>query len=337
MLYIVLKLSKGDLTIMGNEGFFELDLLTVENRPANESGVAVGFHRVSDPTKFIVKLRDLSFPPNRKFTLPAFPQADNLVCDIVAPRFRHRKSAIFTLFDGETIIRNLTVIRRPDKWNARFDEWLQLPNELLPLKRVLETSTNVKLKGGKMLGKFTEGSYDNIGDDNKLILAKTALLNLFTKLSMTKAPIENNEVWFSFVQKILEIGRERFIALVDPRMGQIVRNIKDRIGDFPDYRNTPAQNHFGNMPAGYQVTKNKMFSIKSNEDNGNLQLTMAPAVDPDGKDVVILDADIDEEGRLLPHIKTLFLHKFNGGTHPFDIHEYLSLAYRNRPMGYELA
>ncbi len=321
---------------MSNEGFFELGLLDAENKPANETGVTIGFHRISAPDKFIRRDRDLSFPPNRRFTIPAFPQADNLICDIVAPRYRHRKSTAFTVFDGETIIRNLTVIRRPDKWKAKFDLWHQLPNELLPLKRVLETSTSVKLKGGRTLGKFTDDVYDNIGDDSKLQLAKAALLNVFTKLSMTKEPTGGNEAWFSFVQKILEIGRERIIAVADPRIGQIVRTIKDRTGDFPDYRNTPAQNHHGNMPAGYQVAKNKMFSIKSNEDNGNLQLTLAPAIDPEGKEVLILDADIDEEGRLLPHIKTLFLHKFNGGTHPFDIHEYLSLIYRNRPMGYEL-
>jgi len=321
---------------MANEGFFELGLLTAENRPANETGVTIGFQRSSDPTKFVIRVRDLTFPPNQSFPVPAFPQASNLVCDIVTPRFRERKSAVFTLFDGETIIRNLTVIRNPNKWQAQFVDWHQLSNELLPLQRMLEKSPSLKLKGGQVLGKFTETVYDNVGNDTKLILAKTALLNLFTKLSMTKQPTAGNEVWFSFVQQILEIGRERFIALVDPRMGQIVRTIKDHIGDFPDYHNTAAQNHFGNMPAGYQVTKSKMFSIKSNEDNGNLQLTMAPAVDAAGKDVLILDADIDEEGKLLPHIASLFLHKFTGGTHPFDIHEYLALIYRNRPMGYEL-
>jgi len=321
---------------MGNEGFVQVDLSTVEQEPTNENKVAVGFHRITDPTHFLVRVRDLSFPPISTFTVPAFPQADNLVCDLVAPRFRHRKSDTFTLFDGKTIARNFTMVRRPDKWNARFVDWNQLPNQISPLKKILETSTKVRLKGGPVLGRFAEEVYDKVGDDKGLILAKTALLNIFTKMSLTKEPTVGHETWFSFVQKILEIGRERFIALVDPRMGAIVRKIKDNIGDFPDYKNTEAKNHFGNMPAGYKVSKSKMFSIKSDEDNGNLQLTMAPAIDPDGAEVLILDADIDEEGRLLPHIHSLFLHKFNGGTHPFDIHEYLVLAYGKRPMGYEL-
>lgn len=321
---------------MGNEGFFQLDLLTVENRPTNETGVTVGFYRSTEPTKYISRIRDLSFPPTSRFVVPAFPQASNLVCDIDAPRFRRRTSKTFTVSDGETIARNLTMLRLPKKWDAQFAPWSQLPNELAPLKKILESSTNVRLKGGKALGRFAEDVYDRDDGDTKLVLAKTALLNIFTKLEMTKEPTQKTETWFSFVQKILEIGRERFIAIVDPRMGDLVRKIKDHVGDFPDYRNTPAQNHFGNMPAGYQVIKKNMFSIKSDEDHGNMQLTMAPAKDPDGNECMILDADIDEEGRLLFHLQTLLLHKFNGGTHPYDIHEYLALVYKNRPMGYEL-
>jgi hypothetical protein len=38
----------------------------------------------------------------------------------------------------------------------------------------------------------------------------------------------------------------------------------------------------------------------------------------------------------MEHLKDLFLHKFNGGTHPFDIHEYLVLSSPNRPLGYTL-
>src|SRR5712691_10810205 len=128
------EFSKRRQTVMGNEGFFELGLLTAENKPANEISVTIGFQRISDPTRFVVRVRDLTFPPNQRFTVPAFPQAANLVCDIVTPRFRERKSAVFTLFDVETIIRNLTVIRNPNKWHAQFVEWHQLPNELLPLK-----------------------------------------------------------------------------------------------------------------------------------------------------------------------------------------------------------
>jgi hypothetical protein len=81
-----------------------------------------------------------------------------------------------------------------------------------------------------------------------------------------------------------------------------------------------------------------MFSVKTDERNGNLQLTMAPARDlATGADTLLLDADIDENGDLLKHlVDVLFIHPFNGGTHPFDIHEYLIFAHQNRALGYEL-
>jgi hypothetical protein len=50
-----------------------------------------------------------------------------------------------------------------------------------------------------------------------------------------------------------------------------------------------------------------------------------------------LDADSDENGDLLNHlIDVLFVRAFSGGTHSFDIHEYLIVPHQNREPGYEL-
>lgn len=319
---------------MSNEGFFQLGLLDVSGRPANESKVKVEFVRVADG-KTILSASNLDFPPSRRFAVPAFPQEKNLFCEMTPPRYRARRSDIFTLTDGETVVRNLTLFRLPDKWSADFTGWDQLPSHFLPLKEVLRKSSAVKVKGGRLLGKFTEATYDGVADKTT-VLAKAALLNLYTKLTDLKEPTGGNEPWFSFVREVVEIGKERFIAVVDPRMGELVRAIKDDIGKFKAYKNTPAQNHFGNIPAVYQVQKSKMFSVKSTEEHGNVQLTMAPGKDASGNDLLILDADIDENGKLLAHLADLFKHKFTGGTHPFDIHEYLALDNPNRPLGYEL-
>ena len=319
---------------MGNEGFFELSLLDVTNRPVSDSGLRVSVLRASDQ-RVIARFTDLEFPSTHRFALPAFPQERNLYCEITTSRYRQRKSDFFTLTDGETITRNLTVFRRPDKWSARFVTWNQLPNHFLPLQRLLENSPNVRIKSGSSFSKFTADAFDEI-DDTKSTLAKASLLNLYTKLSVIKEPTAGNQAWFSFVKQIVEFGRERFIAIVDSRMGQIVHTIKDGVDKFKDYKNTPAENHHGNIPAGYTVTKSKMFSIKSREENGNVQLTMAPAKDSEGNEVLLLDSDIDENGALLAHLADIFKHKFSGGTHPFSIYEYLALAHRDRPLGYEL-
>ncbi len=52
--------------------------------------------------------------------------------------------------------------------------------------------------------------------------------------------------------------------------------------------------------------------------------------------MTILDADLDENGKLMAHLADLFKHRFTGGTHPFDIHEYLVLEDPVRSLGYEL-
>lgn len=319
---------------MSNQGFFKLGLLDVAGRPVNETGVRISFVRVFQNTIIGAPTRH-DFPPEQTFAVPAFPQEQNLRCDVTPTRFRHRSSGAFTLMDNETIARNLTLFRRPDKFSSNFTQWNQLPIHFAALKSALNKSSAVKVKGGKTLGKFTEATYDGVTGTTEL-LAKAALLNLYAKLTDLIEPTGGQAPWFSLVQEILEIGKERFIAIVDPRMGDTIRSMKSNLGKFKDYKNTPAQNHFGNIPAVYQVQKSKMFSIKSTEDHGNVQLTMAPGKDPSGNDLLILDADIDENGKLLAHLADLFKHKFTGGTHPFDIHEYLSLENPNRPLGYEL-
>jgi hypothetical protein len=120
-------------------------------------------------------------------------------------------------------------------------------------------------------------------------------------------------------------------------MGQLVRAIRDNIDDFPEYERAIASNHFENMPPQFGVKKSSMFSVKSADDKGNLQLTLGQGKDAGGNDVLVLDADIDESGKLLEHVLDVFKHKITGKqTHPHDIHEYLKLAHPGVPLGYEL-
>jgi hypoxanthine phosphoribosyltransferase len=80
-----------------------------------------------------------------------------------------------------------------------------------------------------------------------------------------------------------------------------------------------------------------MFSVKTTDQKGNLQLTLGPGTAPDGTNVLVLDADIDENGETLAHALDVFKHKATKqGTHPIDIHECLCLA-RIAPLGYTVA
>ena len=325
---------------MPNEGTFELALIGVEGQPIQDSTVDVAFHRGSD-NQVILSSPKLIFPPPKKFKLPAFPQANNLYADITPSRYRLRKSGFFTLTHGETISRNLTVLRDPKQWQANCTAWQQLPKSFKSLREVLERSPdiNVKEKPSLVFPQFTAAIYDGVTEE-KALLAKTALLNLYAKTMTLIEPVNKLQPWFAFVARVLQIGRERFIAQADPQMGTLVRTIKDNLSQFPDYKHTNAQNHFDNVaaaaPAGFTVLKSKMFSIKTTEKTGNIQLTLAPAKDAEGDEILLLDVDIDENGELIKHLFDTFKHKFTGGTHPYDIHEYLRLADPKVELGYRL-
>jgi hypothetical protein len=115
-----------------------------------------------------------------------------------------------------------------------------------------------------------------------------------------------------------------------------VQTIHQDIDQFDFYKRTPVGDHANNIPPGFTFAKSRMISIKTQEDHGNLQLTLTPASDGAGTQVTILDADIDENGQLMAHLADLFKHRFNGGTHPFDIHEFLVLEDPSRALGYKL-
>jgi len=320
---------------LGNEGTLELTLLGVDAQAARDPSTLVSFQRTTDRQEIGRVKR--SFPPARRFTLPAFPQERAVLCQITPERYRFRDVGIFTLTDGETIERGPTIFRIPEKWRAAFVEWADLPDALQTLRATLDISSAVRVKGGKLLGHFVKGAFDDVDPADRLTVnAKACLLNLFAKLSTIKEPVFGRKPWFGFVNEILEIGRERMIALVDETMLSRVEEIRGNFDRFEFYKPAPIGDHAKNIPAGLTFAKGRMVSIKTQEEHGNLQLTLTPATDADGSAVTVLDADIDENGKLMAHLADLFKHRFTGGTHPFDVHEYLLLEDRSRPLGYEL-
>lgn len=320
---------------MGNQGFLELTLLGVDAKPAPDPATLVSFMRTSDGQEIGSAKR--AFPPDGRFPLPAFPQERAIACRVTPERYRGREVGIFTLTDGETIRRGPTVFRVPQRWTADFVRWTSLPGALQALQDTLELSPGVRVKGGKLLGQFVRAAYDNVDPADRLTVnAKACLLNLFAKLGTVKEPLFGRKPWFGFVENVLEIGRERMIALVDDEMLTRVQEIHDNIDRFEEYKRTAVGDHAKNIPPGFTFARGRMVSIKTKEDHGNLQLTLTPASDSLGTQVTILDADIDENGSLMAHLADLFKHRFNGGTHPFDIHEFLVLEEPSRPLGYEL-
>jgi hypothetical protein len=322
---------------MSNIGKLGLTIRNIENQPALDPNTRIDVKR-KDGTA-ILRFRELNLPLNTQLDIPAFPQESNLFCDVTPKRYRDFRTEFFTLSTSAPGTIETRAMRLPKQWSARFTPWNQLSDEFTPVKAVLDNS-NVKVIKGVNLGKFTENNYD-AANAEKTALAKTSLLNIFAKMSILPEPVGERRPWFSFVDRILAIDRERFYAVVDGEMGEIVKHVKANPHKFKTYKSATAGNHFDKLRETlpeFQIFRSKMFSVKTDERNGNLQLTMAPARDlATGVDAMLLDADIDENGSLLKHLfDVLLIHPFNGGTHPFDIHEYLVFAHQNRALGYEL-
>lgn len=321
---------------MGNMGQFILTIKDAADQLAADPDTQIRVIRTDNTS--ILRFKSLTTPLNQALEIPAFPQESNLRCEVIPKRYRNFTTNFFTLSTSAPKASEVRALRLPKQWSADFTSWNQLSDDFNPLKQVLENST-IKVIKGEKLGKFTESQYDSTSAE-KVTLAKAALLNLFAKLTVLPEPIGGRIPWFSFVDEILAIDRERFYAKVNVEMGAIVGRIKQNPDKFKIYENTPAANHFEKLKdtlPDFQIFKTKMFSVKTTDKNGNLQLTMAPAKDSSNNDVLLLDADLDENGDLLNHMIDAFLiHPFNGGTHPFDIHEYMVLAHPGRALGYQL-
>lgn len=319
------------------KGSVKLELRNVEQESINEDNITIRLVRFSEQ-KILLRFPGVSSPPDPTLSVPAFPDEKNLVLRINTSRYRQIETEIFTLQDGQSITKSLNLFRKPDKWRADFISWTSLSNQFKALKELLVNSLSVRILHGKTLGKLVEQTYDNF-TENKDILAKACLLNLFAKLTDLTEPVTGGDApWFSFATNLLAIGRERFVAVAKPEIHDIVQKIRENEDKFKLYKRVGSDLHHKNfLGLGYQVPKTKMIGIKSDEDHGNIQLTVVRAKDSAGNQVTLLDADIDENGKLLDHVADVFKHKFTGGTHPFDIHEYLVSTNKTRSLGYILA
>jgi len=308
------------------------DLRDVFGRPIRDPETFFTFRRVSDNRQLGDQLQVELTGTAPVFDLPA-AAGEVVVCEIDPRRYRFVHSPLFFRSPGPPIRKESRLMREPTQWSAEFTRWGKLPSGFADLKRVLAASPNVTLfRGAESLGeRLVEDAYDGMSGAD-VTLAKTALLNAHFRLNQTVEPVSSRP-WFSFVTRIVAIGRERLLAFVDPEMAARVGDISEHIGEFrSDYERTPAENHRGNVPAAMQSRITRMVSIKSSHNKGNVQLTLTHL---SGPDEVLLDADVDESGDLLGHTLDVFKHKITGGTHPHDIHELLVLT-EGQATGFDL-
>jgi hypothetical protein len=316
---------------MDNMGDLVLDLANAEGKAAEEPDCTIEFLRLDQVT--IARANHVQFPPRHRFTLPAFPQGQNLHCVITPSLYRMVQSNFFTLSAGKERLESATVLRDPGHWQPRFAVWDALAAQFTPLKVALQDNF-VKLKHGPDVGVITPAVYDGMSSA-ALLLAKMALLNLFAVLNAQTDPV-SSQLWFSFVKRIVVIDQERFVAIVSAELFESIDHIRNNLGTFQNQGFFPGDVslHTDNIPSAFQLTA-PMISVKRKYGEGNMQFTLAKARNADG-DCVLLDCDMDEHSNLLLHATDFFKHQFTGGTHPIDIHEYIVHQQKGVDLGYEL-
>lgn len=316
---------------MDNMGNLVLDLTNAEGNPAEEPNCRVEVVRLDQVT--IARADHLQFPPQHRFTLPAFPQAQNLHCVITPSRYRLVQSSFFTLTDGQEMKQTASVMRDPGQWQPKFAGWNSLSGQFDPLKATLEGNF-VKLKHGPDVGVVTPEVYDGMSSP-ALLLAKMALLNLFAVLSTQQDPV-STQPWFTFVKQVVVIDQERFVAIVSPDLFESIDHIVNNLGDFRKQGFFPGDVslHLDNIPSQFHLTAS-MISVKRAYEQGNVQFTLGKATNQQG-DCVLLDCDMDENSNLFGHAADFFTHLFTGGTNPIDIHEYIVHQQKGVDLGYEL-
>ena len=274
-----------------------------------------------------------------------------LDCVIEVPRYEHR-SVGFLPFLSDPVVRDLWLPRNPaGGWNTRFTRWAKLGPEYEELKKVLRRSKNLHARirrNGKIvpLGRFIEDRYDDV-DLPDMIEAKAGLLNLYAKLMASTIPCKKGRPWFPLIKEIFFIQRDRIVGLAPPEMRDWVFNLTEqgRWRSFVQYDTAPAKNHEKNINRLLEMDTflgqfqiDRIFSVKSTDEIGNLQLVIADVTDSNGARHAVLDSDVDENGRLARHIGDRISHRLTGkGTHPFHVYEILHRALDNPRLGYRLA
>jgi hypothetical protein len=318
---------------MDQAGRLVLKLVNAEGEDAVDPDVSVQVLRLDGVS--MLRADNIEFPPQHRFGLPAFPQAQNLRCTITSSRYRFVQSEFFTLDAGQDRTTRALLAREPDKWTPNFLAWGTLSARFDGLKTILANKL-LKTKHGPDVGVVTPGVYDAM--PAPMSLAKMALLNLYSVLSDEQYPLGQSP-WFSFVKQILVIDRERFVAIVKDELYTVIQQI---LGNLSTYKKQgffagDTSLHHDNIPSQYTVSD--MISVKCRYQCGNVQFTVARVTGSAGAEV-LLDCDMDEHANLLEHLDDVFVHIFTGGTHPIDIHEYIvqkaSLQGRKADLGYTL-
>jgi hypothetical protein len=237
---------------------------------------------------------------------------------------RHRPVGQIVLmpFDGSATV-ELFCPLDPERVNdVRFPRYAALPIEL---RRVLNRST---LEGSTSTSPSGATLYADLTD-----IQRAGLLNLFAKMDSFGFD-ETHTVW-SGVERLYRIRPDRVFADVDV-------TLRDRVkAEVITQRFHEVSGKLHKPPPGFVFAG----SFKTDERYGNLQLSffgsaqlkLRPTGESEARPVAFkVDADIDDAAGLGHVFQVLRNAVTDGTTHPYDIHQILTLRQEIAPL-YDLA
>jgi lysophospholipase L1-like esterase len=230
-----------------------------------------------------------------------------------------------------------TLIHRASEWAPAFTPWAMLAQPFQPLRDVLGESPRLRVGRVTTPVEFVGAEYDKVAeDDESRTLAKASLLNMYALLSGEPRPGTAAGNWFDGITELLLVTRERIIGRIEQSDAALIKRIKAGAHG-SRYKSAPAVQHVKNFQeiSGFTFDKNALFSVKTKDKFGNIQLTVAPG-NLDGSATILLDADCDENGVAFAHLLDLPKHAVTGGTHPIEIHDILVQRNSARDLGYLL-
>lgn len=230
-----------------------------------------------------------------------------------------------------------TLIHRASEWVPTFTRWAALGQTFDALRHVLGESPRLRVGRVTSPVEFVDAEYDKVAeDDESRALAKASLLNMYSLLAGEKRPGTAGGNWFDGLTELLLVTRERIIGRIGEGDATLVKRIKAG-AHASRYKSAPAVQHVKNFQeiAGFTFDKKALFSVKTKDKFGNIQLTVAPGT-LDGSAAILLDADCDENGQEFAHLLDLPKHAVTGGTHPVEIHDILVYRDPARDLGYLL-
>jgi hypothetical protein len=306
-----------------------LTALTMDGLPAVDPHVTVQIREVAPFQRALNTVRISDFEGDGQFGLK-LPDGANPTWS-VGPGFSRYVpvGANFFLPLAEPDPKfNFQLTRLPSAWKPKFTPFIALSSPRFDaFKAVVDVSHSVDLKSGPPVGDLA-ANYDAI-DNNAQILAKTALLNLYSVLCEEKDPV-GKVAWFSYVRTIVRLDEERFLAEVDKALYTNVLTILTGLhGAFADqgYSTEPPEDqalHTPNIPPQYDFATNlvQMITLKIAYEQGDVQLTVSLLNSVDGP-IYLLDCDMDEHLDILAHAVDIAEHVQTGGTNPLLMHEYI--------------